>query len=92
MKLEIPVNMALADGISTEINYHVCVNIKVYSLVVQVFVCMLLSFNPRIIIYDTRVFFLIYFKLKLQYIACILYLIEMYKMIVKITTWMRLLV
>ncbi len=50
-------NMALADGISTEINYHVCVNIKVYSLVVQVFVGMLLSFNPRIIIYDTRVFF-----------------------------------
>ena len=51
-------NMALADGISTEINYHVCVNIKVYSLVVQVFVGMLLSLNARIIIYDTRVFFL----------------------------------
>ena len=43
--------MALADGISTEITIMVCVN----SLVGQVFVGMFLSFNPRMIIYDTRV-------------------------------------
>ena len=54
-------NMAHADEISTEINYHVCVNIKVYSLVVQVFVGMLLSFTPRIIIYNTRVLIFLIF-------------------------------